>query len=270
MRNYSYGIIFLLLHCLSNISAQNNNVGIGTLIPDSSAILDLTATDKGILIPRLTAVQRIAISNPANGLLVYDIDSSCFFYYRNISSLWVSLCNAGIGPVGPTGATGVAGATGPTGSTGSTGATGVTGATGATGITGATGATGVTGPTGSAGTGNIITINWAQWASPSNSGFLSVGAYWINFSDLPLTGNVMRLTGEYQTGASGVTGQIRILIGGNPIWTSTPFTNISYINFDSGLVSYTNPNNLSLVEIQLQGTGGASTIISRFNLITFK
>jgi len=44
-------------------------VGVGTLTPDPSAMLDLTATDKGMLAPRMTSAQRIAISSPANGLL---------------------------------------------------------------------------------------------------------------------------------------------------------------------------------------------------------
>jgi hypothetical protein len=53
----------------------NGNVGIGTVAPVSTAILDLTSTTKGALIPRMTSVQRVAISSPATGLLVYDTDS---------------------------------------------------------------------------------------------------------------------------------------------------------------------------------------------------
>jgi len=56
-------------------------VGIGDTLPDKSAVLDITATDKGILIPRMTSVQRNAIANPAKGLMVFDNDSSYFFYF---------------------------------------------------------------------------------------------------------------------------------------------------------------------------------------------
>lgn len=73
------------------------NVGIGTLTPDASAILELSASDKGILIPRLSAAQRLAIVNPATGLLVYDTDSSGFWYYNGL--MWVQA----IGPQGPAG-----------------------------------------------------------------------------------------------------------------------------------------------------------------------
>src|SRR5437868_11605510 len=40
-------------------------IGIGTALPNASALLDLTSTNKGFLVPRLTFVQRSAISLPA-------------------------------------------------------------------------------------------------------------------------------------------------------------------------------------------------------------
>ncbi len=41
---------------------------------NASAILDIQSTDKGVLFPRLTQVQRNAISGPANGLTIYCTD----------------------------------------------------------------------------------------------------------------------------------------------------------------------------------------------------
>ncbi len=63
--------------------AQTGGVGVGTTAPHPSALLDLTSTSRGLLAPRLTAAQRAAISNPANGLLVYQTDGaqSGFWYY---------------------------------------------------------------------------------------------------------------------------------------------------------------------------------------------
>jgi hypothetical protein len=102
------------------MSFAQNNVGIGTLNPDASAVLDLTSSNKGVLVPRLTTAQRLAILSPATGLLVYDIDVPCFFYF-DIS--WKSLCNGGsIGATGATGAQGIQGVTGSTGADGATGA----------------------------------------------------------------------------------------------------------------------------------------------------
>lgn len=48
------------------------NVGIGTTTPNASAALDVSSNNKGILIPRLDSAQRVAISNPAEGLMVYQ------------------------------------------------------------------------------------------------------------------------------------------------------------------------------------------------------
>src|ERR1041384_1072419 len=152
--------IISLLFCLENSFSQDN-VGIGTNTPDASSMLDIVApgNNKGVLIPRLTTAQRLAIATPANALLVYDTNFDCFFYFTTASG-WISLCQLS-GPTGPTGSTGAAGptgtagATGPTGSAGANGATGATGPAGANGATGPTGAAGAQGPTGANGTNGL-------------------------------------------------------------------------------------------------------------------
>ncbi len=65
----------------SGIYSQNN-MGIGTLNPHPSSLLDLTALDKGLLIPRMTVVQRNAIASPATGLLIYNTDCNVFNYWN--------------------------------------------------------------------------------------------------------------------------------------------------------------------------------------------
>ncbi len=50
--------------------------------PDASAMLEVTSTSKGLLIPRMTAAQRGQIANPATGLLVYQTDGTTGFYYN--------------------------------------------------------------------------------------------------------------------------------------------------------------------------------------------
>ena len=154
-------VAFLLLQMV-NAFSQTQNVGIGTTTPDASAILDLTSNNKGFLAPRLTTAQRTSIAAPAVGLLVYDVNIGCYFYYN---TAWVSLCqlsgptgaqgNPGItGPAGATGAPGLPGASGTIGVNGATGAQGpigVTGANGTPGATGQPGAPGATGPQGATG-----------------------------------------------------------------------------------------------------------------------
>jgi hypothetical protein len=49
--------------------------------PAASAVLDLVSTSKGLLVPRMTTTQRLAIAAPAASLLVFDTTLGQFFYY---------------------------------------------------------------------------------------------------------------------------------------------------------------------------------------------
>ena len=81
-----YFVLFFMLSIAS--SAQ---VGIGTITPDESAILDIASSTQGILTPRMTTLQRLAINTTitSKGLLVFDIDESAFYFYDGTS--WVKL-----------------------------------------------------------------------------------------------------------------------------------------------------------------------------------
>jgi uncharacterized protein (TIGR02145 family) len=59
-------------------------------LPDSSAMLDVQSTSKGVLIPRMTKAQRYAITAPHTGLLVYQTNSPEGFYYYS-DSAWVKI-----------------------------------------------------------------------------------------------------------------------------------------------------------------------------------
>ena len=68
----------------------NNKLAIGTNSPNTSAILDVSSTNKGVLIPRMTASQKNAIASPTTGLLIFQTDAQTGFYYYNGGS-WISL-----------------------------------------------------------------------------------------------------------------------------------------------------------------------------------
>ncbi len=85
----------LLLFMINSISFAQ--VGIGNTTPDASAQLDVTSTNKGILVPRMTAVQRNSIVTPATGLLVYQTNGTSGFYYYN-GSAWTALTGNGGDP----------------------------------------------------------------------------------------------------------------------------------------------------------------------------
>ncbi len=81
-------ILLLFFFC----SISYAQVGIGTTTPDASSVLEVTSTSSGILIPRMTEVQRTGITTPATGLLVYQTDNTVGFWYYN-GSTWVTLDN---------------------------------------------------------------------------------------------------------------------------------------------------------------------------------
>lgn len=65
--------IFLLFLFLS-AHAQGVAVNTTGASPDASAILDLSSTSQGFLLPRMSANQRVSISNASEGLMVFDTD----------------------------------------------------------------------------------------------------------------------------------------------------------------------------------------------------
>jgi hypothetical protein len=83
----------ILLIVIFNISPMFSQVGIGTVAPDASTVLDIQSTNSGVLFPRLTSVQRDAITNPASGLLIYNSNTNSFQYNFGDGSHpnWVSL-----------------------------------------------------------------------------------------------------------------------------------------------------------------------------------
>lgn len=61
---------------------------------DTSAMLDIKSLSKGVLVPRLNSTQRQNIFEPAAGLLVFDTDDTCFYYFTGKKWLNLSAGNA--------------------------------------------------------------------------------------------------------------------------------------------------------------------------------
>jgi hypothetical protein len=57
-------------------------------------MLHIKSMDKGILIPRMMSSQRMAITSPAQGLLLYDIDTKTFWFYDG--SAWQTIIGSNI------------------------------------------------------------------------------------------------------------------------------------------------------------------------------
>jgi len=76
----------LIFVAMCTLTYSYSQVGIGTTTPDTSSMLDIESTTKGLLIPRMTQAQRLAIGTPATGLLVYETDTTPgFWYYDGVS-----------------------------------------------------------------------------------------------------------------------------------------------------------------------------------------
>jgi hypothetical protein len=88
----------LVLLLIATRVALGQGVGINTAMPHNSAMLDVVSTNKGVLIPRMTATQRGAINSPAEGLLVYQTNTLAnapkgFWYYDGAT--WRHLTTGG-------------------------------------------------------------------------------------------------------------------------------------------------------------------------------
>ena len=68
----------------ATLYAQSFAINTDGSTASSSAMLDIKSNNKGLLIPRLTKVQKNAITLPAAGLLIYQAgpDSIGFYYYQ--------------------------------------------------------------------------------------------------------------------------------------------------------------------------------------------
>lgn len=205
--------------------AQQPNMGVGTLTPDPSALLELQANDMGFLVTRMTTAEKLTIANPATGLLVYDFDTQSFWYFDG--TVWVEAIGPQ-GPQGPTGPQGIAGtngvdgvtgAIGPQGSpgiNGTQGVDGVTGPTGAAGAPGMPGPTGPTGPQGIAGTNGVDGITGptgpaGATGNPGPTGPQGIaGNNGIDGTTGPqgLTGPTGPTGAQGSTGSTGVTGPV--------------------------------------------------------------
>ncbi|MEM6699741.1 MAG: hypothetical protein AAF599_15165, partial [Bacteroidota bacterium] len=88
---YTLALLVTLCSLLNEVNAQiaineNGNK------PDASAMLDVSSTDKGILIPRMSSTARENISNPTNGLMVFDSTTNSFWYYYTTN--WIEIGRA--------------------------------------------------------------------------------------------------------------------------------------------------------------------------------
>ncbi|MEI6765358.1 MAG: glycine-rich protein [Bacteroidota bacterium] len=98
--NFKKAIFFVFLMISVSLvfpqGAAINNTGSAA---DPSAILDVSSIDKGALLPRMTDVQRNAIVNPADGLIIYNTVTKCINLFK--SGSWFEICGNCVPPATP-------------------------------------------------------------------------------------------------------------------------------------------------------------------------
>lgn len=74
--------LILLMGITFSLKAQNVAINADGSSANASAILDIQSTEKGMLVPRMTKIQRDAIATPATSLLIFQTDNTPGFYYN--------------------------------------------------------------------------------------------------------------------------------------------------------------------------------------------
>jgi hypothetical protein len=89
-----------LFVCSFIFSQQGVAINADGSAPHGSAMLDVKSTTGGLLAPRMTSAQRIAIASPATGLIVYQTDGAAGLYMNNgtpASPVWAYVFTSGSG-----------------------------------------------------------------------------------------------------------------------------------------------------------------------------
>jgi len=92
IKNHLLGIAVAAVLFLAGQAAKAQGLSVNNTgaTANTTAMLDVSSTSQGMLIPRLTTTQRTGISSPATSLIVYQTDGTPGFYYYT-GSAWVSL-----------------------------------------------------------------------------------------------------------------------------------------------------------------------------------
>lgn len=88
----SASIILCIFFISGMCKAQSLAINTDGSAANSSALLDIKSTTKGLLIPRLTKTEKYNVTTPAIGLLIYQTgpDSTGFYYYQNSQWNWIT------------------------------------------------------------------------------------------------------------------------------------------------------------------------------------
>lgn len=94
-KKYNKFLVLLTVLACSITGQLFAQVGFNVEIPDSSSVMEIQSTDKGILIPRMTTADRNAMANGtvvlAEGLMVFDTDEHRFYFWNATALKWFAI-----------------------------------------------------------------------------------------------------------------------------------------------------------------------------------
>lgn len=92
MKNFTIAVLIVMVSICERSQAQSLAVNTDGSAANTSALLDVKSTTKGMLIPRMSKAQKAAIASPAAGLLIFQNgpDSIGFHYYDGSSWVWLA------------------------------------------------------------------------------------------------------------------------------------------------------------------------------------
>ncbi len=110
IRKYLLGVAITALLALCTQTAKGQGLSVNTTgdAADTSAMLDVSSSSKGLLMPRMTSAQRDAIHLPASGLMVYVTDGTPGLYLNNgtpAAPAWTPIATDNPGSIVPFSAT---------------------------------------------------------------------------------------------------------------------------------------------------------------------
>ncbi len=90
--NFLFTIVIFLAVSM-NAAAQNVGINATGSNPDGSAMLDVSSTTKGLLIPKMTTTQQNAIASPANGLIIFNTTANTIMMNTGtaLSPVWTAI-----------------------------------------------------------------------------------------------------------------------------------------------------------------------------------
>jgi hypothetical protein len=79
-----------LFNIITGTVKVDGNLGVGVAVNDTSSVFQIDSTTKGFLPPRMTSAEKLAITSPATGLIIYQTDGTEGIYIKT-SGGWKSL-----------------------------------------------------------------------------------------------------------------------------------------------------------------------------------